>query len=435
MVRKVETRVFTTGGTPKSSVPHSEPVLYIYDRVTTRSSKDAEMRRRFGQSVSRIYDRKRPTGARRIVRNEKFPGYSIPQNRQNSMTHTQTFRKPTTKPRMTDESKRQNGGDPVSKRTLSNERMQYTRFEHPHGSIPKNGGTAAVPKHKKLILDSIVNLIDTIEERWQRDVDSAKKQALLRKKFVEHRRGFFLALVILAILALFFFGVYRLFFVIRHVDVDTSSVYSAAQIQTAAGITDGENLYSFKTADAENAITFRLPYIRSAEITRTIPNGVSIVTENDEMRYYTEIYGETVALSAGLRVLGTVDPSEAAENGSIRLYLPPVEKAVAGRILVFRDQKNERAIRELLAETEKSVLSDRIGMIDVRSDQNIQMNCDDTYRLSFGTTADAGLKLRMANKTISDSLFEAGMLAKIDLSVTGVASVQYDLRLDLNQVD
>ena len=92
-------------------------------------------------------------------------------------------------------------------------------------------------------------------------------------------------------------------------------------------------------------------------------------------------------------------------------------------------------LRELLAETEKSVLSDRIGMIDVRSEQNIQMNCDGAYRLTFGSGADAGLKLRMANKTISDSLFETGMLARIDLSVTGVASVQYDLRLDLSAVD
>lgn len=113
----------------------------------------------------------------------------------------------------------------------------------------------------------------------------------------------------------------------------------------------------------------------------------------------------------------------------------PVEKAVAGRVLVFRDAKKERAIRELLTETEKSVLSDRIGMIDVRDEQNIQMNCDGTYRLTFGSGTDAGLKLRMANKTISDSLFETGMLAKIDLSVTGVASVQYDLRLDLSAVD
>ena len=153
------------------------------------------------------------------------------------------------------------------------------------------------------------------------------------------------------------------------------------------------------------------------------------------MRYYTEIYGETVALSAGLRVLGSVDPDTAASNGAIRLYLPAVEKAVAGRVLVFRDAKKERAIRELLTETEKSVLSDRIGMIDVRDEQNIQMNCDGTYRLTFGSGTDAGLKLRMANKTISDSLFETGMLAKIDLSVTGVASVQYDLRLDLSAVD
>ena len=161
---------------------------------------------------------------------------------------------------------------------------------------------------------------------------------------------------------------------------------------------------------------------------------MTIVTENDEMRYYTDIYGETVALSAGLRVLGAVDP-DAAAAGAIRLYLPAVEKAVAGRVLVFRDSKKERTIRELLAETEKSVLSERIGMIDIRDEANIQMNCDGTYRLTFGTVKDAGLKLRMANKTISDGLFETGMLAKIDLSVTGVASVQYDLRLDLDSVD
>ena len=213
--------------------------------------------------------------------------------------------------------------------------MQYAKFaqssqprqfaQSGQGPRVNPDGTATAPRHKKLLLDSIVNFIDTIEERWQRDVDSAKKQALIRKKFIEHRRGFLLALVILAILALFTFGVYRLFFVIRNVEVDTASPYSAAEIQSAAGFAEGDTLYSFRAADAESAITFRLPYIKSAAITRSIPSGVTIATENDEMRYYTDIYGEMVALSAGLRVLGEVDPEEAAANGAIRLYLPPVE--------------------------------------------------------------------------------------------------------------
>lgn len=425
---RVETKVFQNQDTQKSGTARGEPIFYIYDRVTTRSQKDAEMRRRFGHSVSRAYDRPRQTGSRRIVMNGPFPGNTPPKAPSDVGAKTQIFRKPAgTEPHRPTRGK----GRPAGK--TGPERMRYARFEHPGGG--NTGGAATVPKHKKLLLDSIVNFFDTIEERWQRDVDSAKKQAVLRRKFVEHRRGLFLALVILAILALFVFGVYRLFFVIRHVEVDTASAYSAGEIQSAAGIADGDTLYSFRSADAADAITFRLPYIKSAAITRTIPSSVTIVTENDEMRYYTEIYGETVALSGGLRVLGPVAPDTAAAAGAIRLYLPAVEKAVAGRVLVFRDAKKERAIRELLAETEKSVLSDRIGMIDVRSEQNIQMNCDGAYRLTFGSGADAGLKLRMANKTISDSLFETGMLARIDLSATGVASVQYDLRLDLSAVD
>lgn len=425
----METKVFQNQNTQRSGTSRKEPVFYIYDRVTTRSKKDAEMRRTFGSAVSRTYDRPRPNRARRIVMNDPFPGNIPPQTPQNGVGgKTQTFRKPSgAKPRRSTHDSARTAGKTAPGR------VQYAKFDHSRGA--GTGGATAVPRHKKLLLDSIVNFFDTIEERWQRDVDSAKKQAVLRRKFVEHRRGFFLALVILAILALFVFGVYRLFFVIRHVEVDTASGYSASEIQTAAGIADGDTLYSFRSADAVDAITFRLPYIKSAAITRTIPSSVTIVTENDAMRYYTEIYGETVALSAGLRVLGSVDPDTAASNGAIRLYLPAVEKAVAGRVLVFRDAKKERAIRELLTETEKSVLSDRIGMIDVRDEQNIQMNCDGTYRLTFGSGTDAGLKLRMANKTISDSLFETGMLAKIDLSVTGVASVQYDLRLDLSAVD
>lgn len=429
----VETRTFRAQNGTQTAAPRKEPIFYIYDRVTTRDSKDAEMRRRYGASVSRS-DKVRTGSARRIVvENVHFPGNTTP-----DLGQTRAFRRPSgsnaghpkPRPERTSAPSRERAG------TQRRERMQYAKFAQPSRTDRINpDGTATAPRHKKLFLDSIINFIDTIEERWQRDVDSAKKQALTRKKFVEHRRGFLLALVILAILALFTFGVYRLFFVIRHVEVDSASPYSAGEIQTAAGFTEGDTLYSFRTADAADAITFRLPYIKAAQITRTIPSGVTIVTENDEMRYYTDVYGEMVALSAGLRVLGEVNPDTAAAAGAIRLYLPPVEKAVAGRVLVFRDSKKERTIRELLTETEKSVLADRIGMIDVRDEANIQMNCDGAYRLTFGTVKDAGLKLRMANKTISDGLFETGMLAKIDLSVTGVASVQYDLRLDLTSVD
>lgn len=417
----MDTRVFNQDAL---RMKKNEPVFYIYDRVTTRPRKDAEMRKRYGVPVSRRSERSGNAG-KYTQSSENF------QTMKYAAAHTKSF--PRTPPKEKAYGKTADTYRGAEKSRFASQHNGETNPQYVRYDCGSDG--AAAVRSQRNFRDSIVHFFDTIEERWQHDVDAAKKQAAMHRKFVEHRRGLLLAVVMLSILALFVFGVYHLFFVIRHVDVEESSVYSAEQIQESAGIRVGNTLYSFRTEDAQDAITFCCPYIRSATIDRTIPNRITITTENDTIRYYAEIYGETVALSSGLRVLGTITEEDAKANGAILLHLPAVKRAVAGRVLVFQDTKKERAIRELLTAAEESVLSNRIGMIDVRDEQNILMNCDDTYRLEFGTVADADLKLRMANKTISDSLFETGMLARIDLSITGIASVQYDLRLDLNSTD
>jgi len=381
-------------GEPKGNDPGEKKVLYIYDRVTTRKAKEREMKHRFGSAYQRHYIPRNPQ------QNRPPSGYA---------------------------GKSRYNGNPEQ-----GNRPRAAAFAGTREFSPGSGG-AAVKKRSRLLIDNIINLFESIEERWIRDLDIAKKQAMLRKKLVEHRRGICLALVILAILTVFVIGVYKLFFVIRHMEAEGSAVYTAAEIMEASGVELGDNLYSFRADDTADSITFHCPYLKSAQITRTIPTQVSILVEDDTARYYADFYGETVALSAGLKVLGAVDDEEAKAQGLTLLKLPAVDKAVAGRVIQFADAKDERYIRELLTNVTDSALAERINMIDMRDPFDIIMNCDNTYRFQFGSTADAVLKLRMAEKTLNDSLFEKGTLARIDLSTTGEASVRYDLRLNLDE--
>ena len=306
---------------------------------------------------------------------------------------------------------------------------EQTRMFSTPKENPGSGG-AAVKKRRKILLEGLINLFETIEERWQRDVDIAKKQALLHKKLQEHKRGLMLALVILLIFSVCCTAIYELLFVVRTVEVSGTSVYSSSEVISASGLSDEVNLYDFRAKEITDRITFYCPYIRTAELSRQLPTTVSLVVEDDEVQYCANIFGEIVALSPGLRVLGTLTPEEAANY--ILLRLPGITEAVAGRTVIFADQRNERYIRQVLEEVTISRLNGRISYMDLRDEHDLYLYCDGMYELQLGNSADLKMKLRMADTAIADAMFPQNTPARVDLSVVSEASVRADLRLDLN---
>ena len=281
----------------------------------------------------------------------------------------------------------------------------------------------------RLFIDRIVNFFETVEERGRRDELSAKRQAIARKKLYEHRHAIGTALLVLLILAAFIFLVYKTFFVISDIETSGMTMYSDSSVIEASGINAGDNLYSFSPVDAENNITFHCPYIKNAEITRTMPNFVAIAVTEDEAKYVCDIWGERVILSAGLRVLGYADSS--ASDELIELLLPPIEYSVAGRVVVFEDARNERYIRNVLTALDGDDFfgpSD-IDKIDLRDAGDIRITAEGKYILKLGSDSECVRKLRMAEKTLCDVSFDKTKPATIDLSKSGEASVRYDPKL------
>ncbi len=270
---------------------------------------------------------------------------------------------------------------------------------------------------------------DTMSESERVD---AYRRAMRRKLFVKVRRIGGTCLIACLFLVCALLLVYKLFYVVGDITVVGTSLYPPETILEASGVASGDNLYSFSSRVVQESVTLHCPYVRALSVDRKAPNAVHFTVTEDEAVFCAYIYGELRALSPTLRVLDAVDADTAAQQGLIRLCLPAVDKAVAGRVVALENVRSERIIREITAAVLASTLSDRITAVDLREPHSLRMICDGQYLLLFGDTKDVGMKLKIADAVMADELFSSAIKAQIDLSDTGETSVVLDDQTDLS---
>lgn len=269
-------------------------------------------------------------------------------------------------------------------------------------------------------------------DRNRRDLKDVKEKAASRRRFIEHKRGLFLALLITAFAVILLGLIYKFFFVVRNIRVEGTDRYTAEEIIEASGVRYGANLYSFRSSTAGNNVTLRCPYVESLDVHRVVPNGVIMTVTEDVPRYFAVIFGETKILSDGLRVLGTLGEGEEIPEGLIKLKLPAVTASVEGRLVEFRTARNDRVVRDLLSALENSPLADRVNTVDLRSEFDIKVVSDSKYLLEVGNSSDAEMKFKTAAKVLDDEMFATGMKAKLDLTQLEKTSVIIDNTLEFD---
>lgn len=261
---------------------------------------------------------------------------------------------------------------------------------------------------------------------------AAYREAKRRKRVQKLRVGGIAALIACLFVLCTFAVVYKVFYVVTEVTVEGTSLYTAEEILVAAGVAEGDNLYSFSSRVAEENVTLHCPYVRTLAVNRFAPDTVAFTVSEDTAVFYVELYGETWALSPSLRVLDPITADDAAAQGLIRLRLPAVNSAVAGRVLLFEDERSTRSIRQAVTDILSSSLQERITTVDLRTPQVLRIVCDGRYVLDFGDMQDVDIKLKIASAVLSDELFKSQVRAEIDLSSTGETSVILDDQIDPN---
>lgn len=374
-------------------------VNYIYDDIETKQEKQKDIMREYGYEIRKQAE----IASKRVGRRPYGQAFAEEQLRRARPKRSQN-----------------------DKRTVRTDGGGYMyrpgRVSGEYGDIKVAAGAGKT--HFKLALSKVVNLFETLEERALSDEKLAKRRAIMEKRWSENKQNIITALVLLLLTVSIFFGVYKVFFVVKSVDAGGSEIYTPERITAVSGIELGKNLYSFSATDVENEILFRCPYLKSAEVTRMIPKNVNIYVEDDVPKYCADIWGDNVVLSAGLKVLGKTDSTD----GLITLVLPMVNRSVAGKVIEFANAKNERVIRGILEKIDASSVgeSGAITLIDLTDEYNIKMEASGLYSLKFGGENDFDLKLRMMYKTITSGSLDKNLPASIDLTTVGEACVRYD---------
>ncbi|MGN1347073.1 MAG: cell division protein FtsQ/DivIB [Eubacteriales bacterium] len=408
-----------------------QDVLYVYDRICSKNSKNRQILREYGTCAADAPDAQ-PMGraSRPMSRTSRPMGKAFAESQRKRAEEYLRANPGRTRT----SAKTAWTADSSSVHAYAAEDYTYTDGngnEYVYRPAPVSGGAAVRQRPLKLLLEQIINMFESLDSRRKRDEETAKKQAIAHKKFTENRHALLTAVLLLLVTILFVGFVYLAFFVISDVEVRGTDLYSKEDIVEAAGFSVGDNLYSFHAGRAEESILFYCPRIQSAQISRTLPNSVDIELTEDTAVYYADVYGDILVLSAGLRVLGVTDCDAARADGLIQLVLPAVRDSVAGRAISFAEERNLRYVRSILGAVAESSLGGegRISKIDLSDEYGVTMNCDGRYFLKIGNEKDCDLKLRMAYKTIGNEAFDREMPASIDVSKVGEASVRYDMRL------
>lgn len=257
-------------------------------------------------------------------------------------------------------------------------------------------------------------------------INEAVREAATRKKSVEIRRRLILAACAVGLFITVCLVFYRYFFVVTEINLSGAGTYSKEEILEASGIGEGVNLYSFKSSIVADNITLNCPRVSSVKLERTIPNKLSITVVEELPAYYAEVYGEYVLLSENMRVLGSCSDISDVPPSLVRLKLPCVSYAVAGRQIIFSEGMTVFAAKGILDEVQKSSLASRITLVDLRDKFDVYFACDDMFKLEVGDSSDLSYKLRAAAGVLEHEMFTTGNKYIVDLTIREKVGVTTD---------
>jgi cell division protein FtsQ len=94
-----------------------------------------------------------------------------------------------------------------------------------------------------------------------------------------------------------------IFFRISTVEVQGNSYYTAQEIQDAAGLVEGDNLFFINRFRVVSRIFARLPYIEDVSIKRYLPNKVVLTVSECVSVGYVTVEGEAWVIDRSCRIL------------------------------------------------------------------------------------------------------------------------------------
>ena len=187
----------------------------------------------------------------------------------------------------------------------------------------------------------------SVEARPQSDAEELEKRQAVRRKKRRRRRRIFLILVILIIAAVLSFGVLTFIDKKGYADIETiivegNTYYDTVSVLETSGAVTGEGLLSVSDNDIRSNLE-KLPYIKSAKITKQFPNTLKITVAERIPQYAVYFGGFFVYLDDEYVMLEK--SNNAGELKIIEGFVP--KELSLGKVFAAEDDKNFKLAMKL----------------------------------------------------------------------------------------
>lgn len=227
------------------------------------------------------------------------------------------------------------------------------------------------------------------------EVRSINKKKVNRRR--KHRKNLMALLFGALVLCIGIILVFSLFFKINTVTVSGDAIYSDKMIIEGSGIELGSNLFRVKESDVSTALAKKLPYIKSAEIERKLPDTIVIKTKATKEVAAISSSGAFILIDETGKVLDK--DASVLREGVPLVSGVKIKKASEGGAISLTDSKKTTTLKKLLSEIAKSELN-LLTEINLKNNGDIKIKYDERITLEIGSLTNIEKKLARASAAI-----------------------------------
>ena len=247
---------------------------------------------------------------------------------------------------------------------------------------------------------------------------------MARRKHKKRRRGrrsygfLYKLLSVLAICAAIIAAM-TLFFRVDNIVVSGQKRYTAEEIQEAAAVELGSNMYLLNKYDVVRNITRKLPYIEDIRVNRKLPDTLLIEVRESGRPFALVQEGSAWLISSGGKIVDQLPAREASQYGRItgcELLAPSVGTTLA---LSTEYASQQSSLLALLKALDEAGLTENADSIQLDELSYLKMDYIGRFTVQMAYGADYEWELKKLTATLAKEQVQSNMTGTIDLRLKG----------------
>lgn len=221
-----------------------------------------------------------------------------------------------------------------------------------------------------------------------------------QRKKKSRRRAFYGPVAFLVACAALIF-LMSIFFRVSVVEVQGNSYYTAQEVQDAAGIVEGDNLFFINRFRVVSGIFARLPYIEDVSIKRYLPNKVVLTVNECKALGYVSVEGEAWVIDRSCRILTKASEEEREALIEIRGVTPLTTEI--GKVFTTGDDDTGKFeyLTEILDQLQERGLYGQVNYIDMTNLNSPTMGFLGRFTVKLGESGETEYRLAKLLSAVS----------------------------------